>query len=194
MVGGGGRETFWGWQQTSMEGADCPGHRVAAGSSPSPTEHHTKGPLFLALRIYPWPPGCSALSHPGLPAWPKPTQRPLCPSEPAWPRETRPQGARAQRVLGGFAVWQGHIQATVRRGLGRHGEGFGADGLGRESASSFPPFSPCNLRPVWACFLIRAMETVIPGPGSWVAEGSVSVRPGTSTRRRAGGRSVRGFG
>lgn len=39
-------------------------HRVAAGSTPSPTKHHTKRPLFLAQSIYPWPIGCTALSLP----------------------------------------------------------------------------------------------------------------------------------
>ena len=38
-------------------------HRVAAGSTPSPSERHTKGPLFVALSI-PGLRGCTALSPP----------------------------------------------------------------------------------------------------------------------------------
>lgn len=69
-------------------------HRVAAGSSPSPSEHHTKGPLFPALSIYPWPPGCTALSPPwGCPAWPKSTQRLLCPRKASLASEDRSAGS-----------------------------------------------------------------------------------------------------
>lgn len=61
-------------------------HRVAAGSIPSPTEHHTKGPLFPALSIYPWPAGphrplpTLLVALPG-PSLPEPTQRPVCPRQ-----------------------------------------------------------------------------------------------------------------
>lgn len=35
-------------------------------------------------------------------------------------------------------MWQGHIQATMRRGLGRHEKDFRVDELGHEPDSSFP--------------------------------------------------------
>lgn len=59
-------------------------HRVAAGSTPSPTECHTKGPLFLALSIYPWPAGLhrplpTLLATPPGRSLPKATQSLMCP-------------------------------------------------------------------------------------------------------------------
>lgn len=65
-------------------------HRVAAGSIPSPTEHHTKGPLFpcsehLSLAGWAAPPSplcwqpCLAPAYPGL-------YKGRCvPAKPAWP-------------------------------------------------------------------------------------------------------------
>lgn len=59
-------------------------HRVAAGSTPSPTECHTKGPLFLALSIYPWPAGLhrplpTLQATPAGRSLPKATQSLVCP-------------------------------------------------------------------------------------------------------------------
>lgn len=123
-------------------------HRVAAGSTPSPTEHHTKGPLFLALSIYPWPAGLHRplptllAAHPGLSLL-KPTQRLECPcraslaSEDPVHRETE-----LKRVLGRVrSGWQGHIQATMGRGLGRHEKDSGVDEPVHESAPA-PPTPP----------------------------------------------------
>lgn len=88
-------------------------HKVAAGSTSSSTEHHTKGPLFPTLSIYSWPAGLhrplpiplAALPGPSLL---EPTQRLVCPCRASLALED-PVHRELERALG----WV----CSVRQGL-----------------------------------------------------------------------------
>lgn len=132
-------------------------HRVAAGSTPSPTEHHTKGPLFLALSIYPWPAGLHRplptplAAHPGLSLL-KPTQRLECPCRASLASEDPVHRATesSKGSWGGFVVGG---KATSRPRWGGGWEGMKKTlewmNLPMNLAPAPPPPNLCKLRSVW---------------------------------------------